>query len=259
MLTNKTINNYISSIPALPQVVKKCSQALEDGDMLRAADIASEDRALVGYLRDIVNKPIFGFRDEIKDIRQVFGILGIKRAKQLLYGYYILLILPKKWEVFDFNSAKFQEFQARIIFNWDKIVKFLESDKDDIAVAISIIPASFVICEMLFRDINSTVKILRDTKGLSYETILHKMTDRTFFDLSSVIAKKWDFSDEIVELIARLGDSSEGNIELSYLRLLLAYEMSRAQMVQSGLSELFEISLDFDEEVVRDFYELMQN
>ncbi len=259
MLTNKTINNYISSIPAVPQVVKRCSKALEDGDMLIAADIASEDRALVAYLRGIVNKPIFGFRDEIKDIRQVFGILGIKRAKQLLYGYYVLLILPKKWEVFDFDSGKFQEFQARLIFNWGKIVKFLESDKDEIAVAISILPASFIVCEMLFRDINSTVKILRNIKGLSYETILYKMTDRTFFDILSVVAKKWDFSDEIVELISKIGSSNKDDLELTYLRLLLSYEMSRPMIIQSELNELFDLSVDFDEEVVNNFYELMKN
>ncbi len=263
MLSVTTINNYIESIPPIPKIVRKCSEALESGDMVRAADIANEDRALIHYLQNIVNKPIFGFRDEIKNARQIFGILGISKAKQLIYGYYLLLILPKKWVVFDFNSSKFQNFQARLIHNWGKIIKFLGREDSEIIPAISIIPASLVVSEILFSNINSTVKLLRETKQLSYETILRKMTDRTFFEISSLIAKKWDFSDEIVELVKKIGDVNEGDfgenaLEITYLRLLLIYEMSRPSMVQSGLNNFFDLEPIFDDEIINNFYKIIQ-
>jgi len=263
MLSSITINNYIESVPPVPKIVKRCAEALESGDMVHAADIANEDRALSLYLKNIVNKPIFGFRDEIKNSRQIFGILGISKAKQLIYGYYLLLILPKKWEVFDFNSSKFQDFQARLIHNWGKIVKFLEKDDGEIILAISIIPASLIVCEMLFKDINSTVKLLKDTKQISYESILFKMTERRFFDISSLIAKKWDFSDDIVNLIVKIGDTKESDfgdksLEIEYLRLLLVYEMSRPVMINSGLSELFDIESIFSDEITENFYKIIQ-
>lgn len=263
MLSRSTINNYIESIPPIPKIVRRCSQALDDGDMVHAADIANEDKALIHYLQNIVNKPIFGFRDEIKNARQIFGILGISKAKQLIFGYYLLLILPKKWEVFDFNSSKFQDFQARLIHNWGKIVKFLDREDNEIIPAISIIPASLIVSEMLFSDINSTVKLLRETKQLSYETILRKMTDRTFFEISSMIAKKWDFSQNISELIEHIGDVNVGDfgknaLEITYLRLLLIYEMSRPVMVQSGLNDLFAIEPIFDDEITNNFYKIIQ-
>jgi len=263
MLSETTIDNYIESIPPIPEVVRVCAKALESGDMVHAADIANEDRALIHYLQNIVNKPIFGFRDEIKNARQVFGILGISKAKQLIYGYYLLLILPKKWEVFDFNSSKFQDFQARLIHNWGKIVKFLGDENSEIIPAISIIPASLVVSEMLFSEINSTVKLLRDTKQLSYETILRKMTGRTFFEISSMIAKKWDFSQEIVDLIKKIGDANAGDfgesaLEITYLRLLLIYEMSRPEMVRSGLNDLFDLEPIFDDEITNNFYKIIQ-
>ena len=263
MLSETTINNYIETIPPIPKVVKKCVEALDSGDLVRAADIAHEDRALLHYLQNIVNKPIFGFRDEVKNTRQIFGILGMSKAKQLLYGYYLLLILPKKWEVFDFNVRLFQDFQARIIHNWGKIVKFLKKDDSDINEAISIIPATFIVCEMLFRDINSTVSLLRDKKQMSYETIFYKMTDRTFFEIASIIAKKWDFSDDIVDLIKKIGDSKEGDfgenaLTISYLRLLIVYEMSRPAIIKAGLSDLFNLEPIFDDEVMNNFYKIIQ-
>ena len=258
MLSQTTINNYIETIPPIPKIVKKCIEVLNSGDLVSAADVASEDRALMHYLQGIVNKPIFGFRDEMKNPRQIFGVFGITKAKQLIYGYYLLLILPKKWKVFDFNALAFQDFQARLIHHWGKIVKFLDEEDSDLNQAISIIPATFIVCEMLFRDINSTVTILRDTKQMSYESIFFKMTSRTFFDVAALIAKKWDFPENIVELIARIGNPKENSTLLSYLRLLIIYEMSRPALVKGGLSDLFDLEPTFDDEVMNNFYALLQ-
>jgi len=263
MLSEVTINNYIETIPPIPKIVKRCVKILDDGDLVYAADIASEDRALIHYLQSIVNKPIFGFRGEIKNARQIFGILGLSKVKQLIYGYYLLLILPKKWEVFDFNASLFQDFQARLIHNWEKIVKFLDKDNASINQAISIIPATFIVCEMLFRDINSTVSILRNKKQMSYETIFYKMTDRSFFEVASLIAKKWDFSDNILEIIKKIGDAKEGDfgenaLIISYFRLLLIYEMSRPSIVKAGLSDLFNLEPIFNDELMNNFYKIIQ-
>ncbi len=262
LLSSKTIENYIESIPPIPAIVKECSDALAAGDMVNAADIASRDRALTHYLQNIVNKPIFGFRNEVKDIRQVFGILGIAKAKQLIYGYYLLLILPKKWKVFDFDSTKFQDFQARLIHHWGRIISSFKETDSEIIPAISIIPASLVVIEMLFCDIDDSVKLLRETKQMSYEAILERMTNKTVFDISSMIAKKWDFSEEIIELIGSIGDPNfhdggVNDLEMAYLRMLLFYEMSRPVMIQSGLNDLFEFKFDFDDEVSNNFYNIM--
>jgi len=263
MLSETTIDNYIETIPPIPKIVKKCVDVLNNGNLVKAADIASEDRALMHYLQSIVNKPIFSFRDEIKNSRQIFGVFGISKAKQLIYGYYLLLILPKKWEVFDFNALLFQDFQARLIHNWGKIVKFLGKDDNDVNQAISIIPATFIVCEMLFRDINSTVKILRDKKQMSYESIFNKMTERTFFDVAAMIAKKWDFSENTIDLISKIGNEKYGTfgectILISHLKLLIVYEMSRPAIIQAGLSDLFNLVPDFDNEIMNNFYNILQ-
>ena len=67
MITNSDLDRYIASIPSLPKVVRDCVKALNDGDLVAAANFAKEDKALMFYLKDIVNKPIYRFRTVIKD------------------------------------------------------------------------------------------------------------------------------------------------------------------------------------------------
>lgn len=263
MLSNSTIEEYIDNVPPVPKIVKECIKAINEGDLVHAADIASQDRALVNYLQLIVNKPIFGFRNDISNARQIFGILGIYKARQLIYSYYILLLLPKKWEVFDFDSHKFQDFQARLIHHWSNIVTYIKNEDKELAGAITIIPATLIVCEMLFRDMKDTVNLLKERKNLSYETILTKMTGRTLFEIASLIAKKWEFSQDIVSLIRSIPDTKEGvfgehALAIEYMRLLLIYEMSRPVMIQSGLSDLFDLESVLDDKVVESFYEIVQ-
>lgn len=260
MLSQATIDNYIEDIPPIPEVVKNCIDAINEGDLIRAADEATEDRALTHYLQLIVNKPIFGFRNEVKDTRQVFGILGLYKARQIIYSYYILLLLPKEWRVFDFDSSKFQDFQARMIHHWSAIVEEMNSEDKELADAITIVPATLVVCEMLFRDIYDTVRLLRERKQMSYEKILIKITGRTLFEIASFIAKKWDFEQNIVDIIHNIPNKEKKTSQaLEYMRLLLVYEMSRPMMIQSGLSEMFEFNFDFEDELSLNFYKIIEN
>lgn len=263
MLSQSTIDEYIKSVPAIPKIVKACITTLDKGDLVRAADIAQDDRALMYYLQNIVNKPIFGFRSDIKDARQIFGILGLSKAKQLIYGYFVLLIVPKAWEVFDFNTPKFQEFQARLIHHWGKIVDHIDADDDELIQVISIIPASLVICEMLFRDINDTVQILRNKKNLTYEEILLHITQHSLFDIASQVALRWGFSENIAQMIQDVGKNEKKDFGIyskavAYMRLLLMFEMSRPLMIQSGLSELFVIDPQSSDRTIEQFYSIMQ-
>jgi len=263
LLTNSTIENYISTIPPVPKVIKSCLSYLDASDMIQAANAAKEDKAFMLYLCDIVNKPIFGFAKEIKNPHQIFGILGLIRAKQIVHGYYLLLILPKKWEVFDFSNKKFQNLQSNLIVNWNNILDFLSIDDKDTRQCIALLPASLIVCEMLFRDIRGTIILLRESKQISFDELLYKMSENTLFDVTSKIAKKWEFNDNIQNFIAgiaslNLEKNSKNYKAIVYLRLLLAYEMSKPYMIKSGLNDFFDFSLDFDEKDMMDFYTLME-
>lgn len=262
MLSEEMIQEYIKSIPPIPEVVKECIDAINEGDLVKAALIASEDRALMTFLHNIVNKPIFGFRTDVKDAKQIFGVLGLSKAKQIIFSYYVLLLVPKSWEVFDFNSLQFQDFQARLIQHWEKILNFLKIEDRELANSITIIPASLIVCEMLFRPINETVRLLLERKNMSYEAILEKMTGKTLFQIASLIAKDWGFSQKVRTLIDKLSKDDatlpqDERMVLEYMRLLLIFEMSRPVMMQSGLSQMFELELPEDENITERFYSLM--
>jgi len=263
LLSDSTIENYISTIPPIPKVIKSCLAYLDESDMIKAANVAKEDKAFMLYLSSIVNKPIFGFAKEIKDTHQIFGILGLIRAKQIVYSYYMLLILPKKWEVFDFSNKKFQNLQSSLIVNWNKILDFLEINSKDAQQCITLLPASLIVCEMLFRDIKGTVFLLRESKQISFDELLYKMSGSTLFDITGKIAKKWEFNKNIQNLITditskSLDEKSANYKPVIYLRLLLSYEMSKPYMIQSGLNDFFDFSLDFDEKDMINFYALME-
>ena len=61
MLTDSAIESYVNSIPPLPKIVRECSELLGKGDLVAAANKASEDRALIQYLQILSINLYLGF------------------------------------------------------------------------------------------------------------------------------------------------------------------------------------------------------
>ena len=106
------IDSYIEKIPPSPKVLKVTLMLLNSGELVKAAQIAKEDLALNAYLKDLVNKPIYGFRNEVSDISQIFGILGVAKSQQAVYNYMISLLSPAQWKLFKLNKSSFSNLQA---------------------------------------------------------------------------------------------------------------------------------------------------
>ncbi|MFK5882439.1 MAG: HDOD domain-containing protein [Sulfurospirillum sp.] len=258
MLHKHDIDKYLNSIPPIPQTIKSTLAYLDSSDMIQAANIAKEDSAFVEYLSRVVNKPIFGFRDEIKNVNQIFGILGLNRAKQVIYSYYMQIILPHDWEVFDFTSRKFQDLQANLMIQWSRILNALKIQDRDLEHSITLIPASLIVCEMLFRDIKDTISILRETKEITYDEILYKMSGYRLLDVVEQIAKKWDFKKSVTAFVKSAIDGKSKRKPDVYLRLLLAYEMSKPYIIRSGLNDFFDFSQSFKEEEIIKFQNMIE-
>lgn len=255
MLSAEELDEYIAQIPPVPAILKACKSVLNEGDLVKAADLASKDKALMAYFKNIVNKPIFGFRDELKDARQIFGALGLNRTRQLFQSYYTLLLAPKQWSIFKLNNAKFQELQASFILRWDKILQSKNAVSNEHEAIITLIPAAIAVCESLFEKHRETIEIIKKTKAITYEAMLQKMSGYTFFDIVKIIATKWEFPEETVELFNDIKNSK--NEIIIYLLLLINYEMSRPICMESGINDLFELSLDFPPEIIGEFFTMM--
>lgn len=255
MISRTQIDHYLASVPAVPKIVRACAQTLDAGDLVKAADIAGNDGALMLYLREIVNKPIFGFRDEIKAPRQIFGVLGLSRARQIIYGYYTRLLAPKKWEVFHLDTRTFQELQAQLMVKWEGVMEEIGCQDEEISKAVSIIPATFAACEGIFSHDLETLRLLREQKAISYEAILIKTTGCNFFDLACMIAEKWELSDDMIGFLRAIGDKESEDERVQYLKLLLQYELSRPLFVQSGLNDFFELEANASPEQIERFFD----
>ncbi len=88
---------------------------LNAGELTKAAKVAQSDLALAAYLKELVDKPIYGFRNQISDVSQIFGILGVSGSQQTVYNYMTTLLSPAKWQLFKLKSKKtFHDLQAKL-------------------------------------------------------------------------------------------------------------------------------------------------
>ena len=262
MVTQEEIQRYINSIPPSPTVLKETLKCLSEGELSKAATIAADDPALKLYLQNIVNKPIFGFKNDIKDIGQIFGVLGLAQAEQIIYNYMISLLSPKKWELFTLQEKGFHDIQDSLSITWKKILEHKEIKDKAIYSSITLLPASIIVCEALFKERKDEVTLLRSSKEIDYSTILKRLTKMDLFDLCHEIARAWEMPDMISRIVlASSGKSSEKDetiIELSkWMHLLFFHELSQPLSVEAGLNDFIEFNIEYVQDIYEDFADLI--
>ena len=263
MITKDEINSFIDKIPPTPKVLKETILLLNIGDLTKAAKVAEGDLALKSYLKNIVNKPIYGFKNEVSEISQIFGILGISLSQQTVYNYMISLLNPSKWLLFKLNSKSFYELQAQLSKKWDLILRHLNIDDKNIHGAISLLPASIIVSEALFSEKINQVTLLRGTKALDYNTILTRLCGVDLFDICVQIANKWDMDEvvgQIVQAASGIKPSDDKDIDKlgKWMHLLLFYELSQPIFIEAGLNDFVDFQIDYIGDIYDKFSTLME-
>ncbi|MDD4855943.1 MAG: HDOD domain-containing protein [Sulfuricurvum sp.] len=262
MITSEEVTLYIQSIPPAPAVVRQALNYARSGDLTKAAKYASEDPALRHYLKILVNRPLYGFKNEVSDVSQIFSILGVSATVQTLYNYLLSLLTPKKWELFALTDHQFYYLQASLSKYWEKILLHLNIDDKEIQSAISLIPATIIVCESLFASRKAEVTQLRSVKALDFNTILKRLSGRDLFDLAAEIAHMWEMSEKTVTLIQGASGlrntlSTEEKILAQWMHLLLFYELSQSVYVSAGLNEFIDFQIDFVHDIYEPFMQVM--
>ncbi|NPA59796.1 MAG: HDOD domain-containing protein, partial [Epsilonproteobacteria bacterium] len=228
MITKQKINDFIDKIPPAPEALKKTISLLNDGELIKASKVAQSDLALCAYLKDLVNRPIYGFSNEVNDVSQIFGILGLNGSQQAVYNYMITLLNPDKWVLFNLNTHTFYELQAKLSKRWEQILKHLDIKDKTISSAITLLPASIIVSEALFCEKIDDVNLLKTNASLDYNTILSRLCGLDLFDICEKIAIKWDMPLDIAKIIqASSGikptEEKDLNILGKWMHLLLFY------------------------------------
>ncbi|WP_201352480.1 HDOD domain-containing protein [Hydrogenimonas urashimensis] len=261
MVTPKQIAEYIRQIPPLPESLKKTIDALEEGELAKAAKAAEADPALIQYLKQVVNSAAYGFRNELKDASQIFSALGVERAKQLLYAYMVTLIAPKEWAFFTIDNQGFRQFQTDLMRQWERIVRH-EGAKEKYLSAAAIMSAGLVVADAIFADHASDVALLRESGDYDLDTILERVSRLTFDRLVATIAKKWEVDKDVTELVALAFGREECAPQIRFcklarmLHLLLFFELSRPAMMDAGANAFISFNPEFSEPVLEEFQEI---
>lgn len=262
MITQEEINDYIKSIPPSPALLKTVLSHIQDGELSKAAHEASQDPALKLFLQGIVNKPIYGFKNDIKDIGQIFGILGLTQSKQIIYNYMISLLSPSKWELFSLTHKDFSQLQDNLSIAWKKILEHKNINDRSIFSSISLLPASIIVCEALFKSKQDELNLLRSVKEIDYNTILKRLSGMDLFDLCAKISEVWEMPEVITQIVlASSGHSQQQDpqiIELSkWMHLLFFYQLSQPVCTQAGLNDFIAFNIEYVQDIYEEFQDVV--
>jgi hypothetical protein len=260
VITSEALQSFISSIPPLPEQLTLTLKYLDEGDLVKAGQAAADDLALSTYLRTFVNRPIFFLRQEVKDVSQIFGILGLAKAKELLYHYMMHLFSPKRWELFDLNEHSFSSLQVTLSSIWKNILDAENIKNTSIIEIIALVPASIIVTELIFSSHIKEVQILREAKQMDYNTILERLVGVNLFDLAEMIGQTWGMEEKSLKVLkASSGLKKCGDSQLydcaRYMHLMLFYVLSQPEFLECGLNDF----LDFNPEFVMPVMEKFQN
>ncbi len=257
------IDTYITKIPPAPKALRETLALLHIGELTKAAKVASEDLALHAYLKDLVNKPIYGFRNEVKEIPQIFGILGVSQSEQAVYNYMVTLLSPTKWQLFALNKTTFYSLQADLSVKWSLILEHLNIKDKDIENSISLLSASIIVSEALFCDKIDDVNLLRSVNPIDLNTILKRLSGLDLFDICQIISQKWDMSEKSAQIIQAssgtkpFADANINNLG-KWMHLLLFYILSQPRYVNTGLNDFIDFHTEYVEDIYMEFAKLME-
>ena len=263
MITQEKIDTFIQQIPPSPKALRATLLALNAGELPKAARVAKEDRALSAYLKELVNKPIYGFRGEVNDISQIFGILGVSKSQQAVYNYMLTLLSPAKWKLFKLNKTSFSDLQAELSVGWQKILEHLKIEDKDIESAISLLPASIIVSEALFCEKLEDVNLLRSVNNIDLNTILKRLCGMDLFDISERIAQKWEMDEktaQIIQAASGIKPSNEEEIDLlgKWMHMLLFFTLSKAKYIEAGLNDFIDFQIAYVSDIYDDFAQVME-
>ena len=263
MIKLEEIDAFIERIPPAPKILKATLQTLSEGDLPKAAAIAKKDPALSAYLRNLVNKPIYGFRNEVHEVSQIFGILGVSRSQQALYHYMVSLLSPKEWSLFALNANTFADLQAELSVGWQKILQHLQINDKDTESAITLLPASIIVAEALFHAKKDDVALLRSVDDIDLNTILKRLCGMDLFDICQRIATKWEMDPKIAQIIqaaSGLKPAADMNADRigKWMHLLLFFTLSKPLFVDANLNDFINFQIDYVADVYEEFAQVME-
>ena len=244
LISKKEILKYLNNVPPVPESVKKALDALNEGDLKKAAILASEDLILKKRIESVVNSAYYALPNKVEDMVQLFAMLGIEKARSLIYSYLVSLLEPKKWNIF---KVDFFDFQAAFMNEFEKamILEFDEKTYKKYAEIGAIVPAAVCMCDGLLGDRKDEVELVLSSAPIEYSTLIKRMTGVSLFGLAAKIAQIWGLEEEKSEILKKAECEKCDNKISALIHLVFFMLVSKKQFLDlNSLIEFNEKCID---------------
>jgi hypothetical protein len=200
LVSKEEIKKYLQEVPPIPENVKKCLDYLKSGELKKAALEADKDIVLKKQIESVVNSAYFALPNKVEDTVQLFSMIGLEMAKNLVYSYLVTLLKPKEWKLF--KNLDFRDFQAKYMMEFE-ISMIDEFDKETYkkyAEAGALVPAAVCVCDSLLGG-KDKLDLVLENVPLEYGTLLKRMTGYSLFSLAAEIARLWEIDEEKAKIL----------------------------------------------------------
>ena len=201
-MLSEVITNNIDSLPCFPENILEIQRHINNPDieMIEVSRLLSMDPVLTADLLRIVNSASYMLSKRVDNIFEAVKIVGINVIKNLLYSYGTQKVLGANSE----EKKKLWQHSNKTAFYAYTLVKNFKSDKsllDDIYVCGILHDMGKIVFSNVHPDMLEKIQKLCLEKNIPVSTFEDLSAGMNHAEIGALIAKKWNFPDNIVEAI----------------------------------------------------------
>ena len=242
LISKEEIAKYLKSVPPVPESVEECLNYLKQGDLKKAALAADKDIVLKKQIESVVNSAYFALPNKVEDTVQLFSMIGLEMARNLVYSYLVSLLEPKEWKIF--KNFYFRDFQANFLSLYEEyaILEFDKSVYKKYSILGAIIPSAVCVVDSLLGDKKDKVELITTNAPIEIGTLLKRIAGVSLFEISAKIADIWGIEKEFQEILIKAECVKCDDKIAALLHFIFFYLASQPQFLE--LNSLIEFNTE---------------
>jgi len=201
-------------LPSAPEVATKITRLAEDPRSCAddIAQVVRKDPATAGRILRLVNSSHFGLRTQVKTLRHAVSILGLKVIRSVALSVSMVGSFKKMRVPAVFSHRRFWEHSALTACLAQFIAKEHRGVDPDVAFDVGLMHdiGKLIIACYATDELNLIVKTSRE-EGLSFTDAEQRVMNTGHSEIGGWLAKRWNFSPELVHGITAHHDHSGAN------------------------------------------------
>jgi putative nucleotidyltransferase with HDIG domain len=232
--------DLLNSIPGIPavlhQLMEELAQPPEDVTLIRVAELLGRDESLAAQCLRIANSPLFGLRKPVDSLRGAVRTLGIAHIREVVLSCSIAQ-LGSAQKVMD--PMVFWEHSLACAIVSRKLARSVSFDDPEKAYLAGLLHDLGYVVTMILLPHEAAKTMEKATRdGIFIGEV--ELADLGFSHCQSgeVLASKWHFSSDIVEVIRCHHDPSEALVNPALVAIVsLADRLCRSSGLGIGYAE----------------------